>query len=339
MGAEKYIMEVPGWLLKSVKLGKAFVDGATIKDATTKQVLAHLQGSGGLETAMAGPVGMVMQAGKLVSSIAANVQLEQVKSALSTLQVVAGVGAAASVLNLGVSVAGFALVLHRLKAVQQQLHDLSDKIDSVKAQANRLQLAKAITTLQRCDDAFGGSAERRPGVWADEERVLQEHIVYMVLELFGDDATALTGSSRACWPAKTLSADEMALALAWPLLCLNMRVQTLLLLRDPQTAQRACQQASIWLGRLVPDQAEYVLKHADGKPIGPKRRDVLAGEAEEVGTLVLRAQAEAMSRASLCQTLAERKLDSRKYIEAARDQSRPAVLMLPAADLSAYQGA
>jgi hypothetical protein len=50
----------------------------------------------------------------MVSSLVNNVQLLQVKHMVEALQQVATIGAAASVLNLGVSVGGFALVLRSL---------------------------------------------------------------------------------------------------------------------------------------------------------------------------------------------------------------------------------
>src|SRR5512136_1461224 len=102
-----YLIKVPLEFVAHVASGSAYVEGSVVKDVLSHQVLSHLQPARLLTEALSGgPLAVPT----LISSLAENVQLMQVKSMLDTLQTVASIGAAASVLNLGVSVGGFALV-------------------------------------------------------------------------------------------------------------------------------------------------------------------------------------------------------------------------------------
>ncbi len=336
---ENILMNVPSWLLKAVKLGRAYVDGATVKESSSHKILGHLQASKGLLSALPGPLGTATKLGKLVSSLGANVQLGQLKDMVSTLQLISGVGAAASVLNLGVSVAGFALVLSRLKDLDGHLDVIEKKVDKVQKHLARRQLADVVTALQRCEDAFHGSPDHQVQVWRTEERVFHLHLVTVFMELFGDDFSALSSGSTNCltWSEHGLDADEMARMLAWPMLCIQAQSEVLLLLGELGAARSISERVVTWLDRLKVDPLRFVQQRARGKAIGPNQAEELNAQAVELNKLLDAAQRDARSRLSLYDTMIERGIDSRRYVELIRGNNTPQILWLPASDLSAVQ--
>src|SRR5262245_44186969 len=89
--------------------------GATIRDTGSGKILAHVQETGLMQSlAGANPAGLVLTGARLASSIVANVQLEQVRRMLGGLRMLTGATLAVSAVGVGVSAAGFALVLRRL---------------------------------------------------------------------------------------------------------------------------------------------------------------------------------------------------------------------------------
>src|SRR4051794_32784562 len=119
-------MEIPAKFLQAVAEGSAERCGCLLRDAATKRILGHLKEVGqlpGLLSRMPLPsvlgVGGVAQIGRWIDHHA---QLKHIQVALDKLRLVSTVGAVASVAGLGVSVAGFAIVLNRLQRLESQLN-------------------------------------------------------------------------------------------------------------------------------------------------------------------------------------------------------------------------
>lgn len=322
------LMEPPRWLWDAIGAGRAIVKGAMVKDSASGRILAHLQASRSLAQVLAQSASVAAGVPNLLGQAAQIVQLEQVKSMLSTLQVIAGVGAAASVLNLGVSVGGFALVLRRLGQIQNQLSQLDERIVATKAVVQRAQLADVLVALERCEQAFTFSDPDR--IWLEEERVLQRHFVYVLLGLFGDDAVT-SGPANAVWSTRDLNAEELAHGLAWPMLCMQARIEALLLARQPAAARAACADAEQWLSRLTVDPAAYVRNRSRLTPLGPERQERLLTEARELKGLLDGCRTQAESSRTVCEVLISRGIDSRAYVEEVRGVTEPVVLVLEAA--------
>lgn len=94
--------------------------GAVIKDKVTGHIVAHVQETGlwGLARHLplpgGGPLNLITQGIQIF-------QLAKIQRTLDTVQTLATVGAVASVASLGVSIAGFGLVLARLGRMDQKL--------------------------------------------------------------------------------------------------------------------------------------------------------------------------------------------------------------------------
>lgn len=92
--------------------------GAIIKDKATGQIVGHVQ-----EAALGRMADVVLGSGPLdlIADGLQMAQLAKLQRSIETVQTLATVSAAASVASLGISVAGFALVLARLGRMDQKL--------------------------------------------------------------------------------------------------------------------------------------------------------------------------------------------------------------------------
>lgn len=328
----QYLMSVPMSLLAQVSSGAAKVDGAMVKSAGSGKILAHLQQSGKLANALSGgPVGAAAAVVDAASSIAGNVQLEQIKGMLSTLQVVAGVGAAASILNLGVSVGGFALVLRRLDKINERIASVGNKVDSLRGFLDRVQLAKMRTALDRCENAYRRSEHDRERVWRDEERYLDEAVNIAQAEVEALASRDPQGRLK-LWEAE-LDAKQIAECVEVPLLCVQVRLEALLLLNNPEEARRVAEKLRGWIDALDINPRAYVKAHRGAIPLGSKEISIAVGEATNLEGVFRAAALQARDRAALCEAVIAQKLDSRRVVEEVREHPAPTVLMLKAADV------
>src|SRR5690554_3836484 len=151
-----YLVKIPEHLLLAVKTGTAVVNGVRVIDKATGRTLSHLQQTGALASLLASgnPVGVGAAVVSAASDLAQNNQLQQIKGLLKTLQIVSGVGAAAAVLNLGVSAVGFKIVCDKLNILNVKLDTVSQQITEVQNVLDKVQRSRLITALQRSEDAF-----------------------------------------------------------------------------------------------------------------------------------------------------------------------------------------
>ncbi|MBV8758735.1 MAG: hypothetical protein JO257_15720 [Deltaproteobacteria bacterium] len=327
----QYLMQVPTTLLSSVTRGSALVDGAMVRSARTGKILAHLQQSRRLADALAsGPVGAVSAAVQAASSVAANVQLEQIKGMLSTLQLVAGVGAAASILNLGVSVGGFALVLSRLKKLEKRLETLDAKVDDLRAFVEDAEFAKVKTAIERCEHAHLRGASDRVRVLQDGEKQLHEatELAFMRLhKLAGRDE-----EGRLKLYDTELDANQIAERVAVPMMYVQVRLEALLLLGSPDEGLRLTEQLKQWLGTLDVRPLEYVKKRRQGIALGPHEINLALSEARGLDAVLQKASQQARDRVALCEAIVAKGIDSAHFVDEVRNHPEPTVLMLQVGD-------
>jgi hypothetical protein len=132
-------MENPAKYLAALASGEAYRDGCLIKDSATKRILSHLKEG---DLTRLGP------------------------SVLRPFDLLTGAGAAASVVGLGVSVAGFALVLSRLNRLENNLNDalgrLRAEVERVQLTLDLLQMAELHAAWERLEGAGRTSLPGRP---------------------------------------------------------------------------------------------------------------------------------------------------------------------------------
>lgn len=116
-----------------------------------------------------------------VSSIASMAGIADLRSALEATRMIATVGAVASVANVGVSIAGFAIVLHRLGRIEGKLDhmvtavdELKEAVRSIGASADVLVMARIAAAHENLDRSLVAKAEERTALARDARRLFQE---------------------------------------------------------------------------------------------------------------------------------------------------------------------
>lgn len=135
------LYKIPEALLGAIGTGHASLVGAVIKEVGSGRILAHVQPTGIFGAVMQSSLqglGSTLSQGFNPLGIVTVIQNQQIKSRLGQLQSAMGllqnlqVGTlAVSGMGLGVSVAGFAIMLKQLKKIENQISGLGDRIDRV----------------------------------------------------------------------------------------------------------------------------------------------------------------------------------------------------------------
>jgi hypothetical protein len=331
--------EVPDRFLVGVAAGAVRRIGATLRDRATGRIVAHLQETGLLQglAGAGGPAelaGLVLSVGRLASSVIANVQLEQVKRMLSGLQFLTRASLAAAAVGVGVSVAGFALVLRRLSRVVEGLRSGRSEAAAARLAAERVETllgardrGRLESLLHRGEEAWARSDAA--AVWKELDGALDAEQRYWQA-LVGGAAGASVFHDPRFTLEQAAAAYEAALTLA------AARVQTLLLLEELPAARGHARQFQRWHDELL-----FGLTPTDiaaARSSDPARRDG-ASEADARGRLLPLAkrfmdgareiQLHVAGRAAMVEALIERGVRGRAYVEALRERTDEAVLVLP----------
>jgi hypothetical protein len=198
-------MEIPAHLLQGVLNGAFIRIGCTVREVATGQIVAHLKELSGFSKLLCefpfnpllGGADTLLQFGQWMDT---HSQLKHMQGLLQKLQLVSTVGAVASVAGLGVSVAGFALVMRRLARLEQNLNHGLDKIrvevERLHHRMDMLEMAELRTAGERLAAAdFTMRKERQEDLLQDADRTFQKYRNYyhsLIVDLKPVGRTELT---------------------------------------------------------------------------------------------------------------------------------------------------
>lgn len=328
------LMTVPPSMIARVASGAAYVSGAVVKDGATHQVLSHLQPTGRLAQRLlnatgGGPATAGVQ---LASSIAENFQLLKIQDMLETLQLVSSIGAAASVLNLGVSVGGFVMVLASLRRMEGTLSDVLKTVQGIQSTQTADFLGLATVAVDRAESAFGLptiASRRRYWEEADLELNRVSGIAVkrlaaqgVVLELSPDDPEG------AAQVARSLCTPESRELLRWLLATSSARIEVLLCLQLPLEAARLSRSIATWMSHLPFGAKELAMAQLGGRLLAPSQMLQLTSQASAISTMIARVRAVAEERALLLDVLHTKDVDTLEYVLQVRNDPEERVLML-----------
>lgn len=134
--------EVPGRFTDPLLYARI---GALIKDKGSGKIVAHVQETGAWNLLKGVPIPGGNPLGLLTDSVQIG-QLMQIQQTLNTVQTLSTIAAVSSVASLGVSVAGFGLVLARLARMDAKLDSILDQSTHVRQLLHRMHLK--LDTLQ-----------------------------------------------------------------------------------------------------------------------------------------------------------------------------------------------
>ena len=328
-----HLMTVPATLLADVASGAAYVTGALVKNGATHQILAHLQPtsllSHAFSLAASGPLAPL----QLISTLGQSFQLFKIQQMLDTVRTVASIGAAASVLNLGVSVGGFALVLSALKQADAKLDAIQTAVQALTRNADAAFFARITTTLRRCEEGFELTSRERSHRWLEVEKDL-DHLIgavfkHLVLAGITLERIPRAGDAPDVEQWRRIAQPDVLQQLGRLFSLAAARTEALLCLQRPAQAARQSQRAALWLSALPTDAKAVTLARVAGRALPTEQLAHLARQSKALTTWVARGSEATNERALLCQTLHDRDIDTEAYVLQVRQHPLPELLMLP----------
>jgi hypothetical protein len=325
------LMTVPARLMADVMSGAAYVSGALVKDGATHQVLAHLQPTRLLSQAISVSASGALAPLQVLSDVAQNVQLLQIKSMLDTLQTVASIGAVSSVLNLGVSIGGFALVLSALKKVDGKLDDIADTVRAIDRKADAKFYADCITVLRRAEGGFElPRADRRQRWLETEDRIdaLIEHTVQrLAVAGLSLEQAREPGTEAELW-LQLIRPEQLQMTTALFDL-VSARNEALLCLGRPAEAAGLTRRSTDWLSRMPVDPKGLAIARLGGRPVGSEQMAKVVRDSHALTTWVSSSRGAAQERNEVFDLLGGLGVDTEDYVLRVRDHARPELLLLP----------
>lgn len=338
------LMSVPAGLEAAVRLGTAYVDGAMVKDATTNLILAHLQPTRLLSTTLTQGLNFVTAPLTLASELGQNWQLWKMQQLLDTLQTVASIGSAASVLNLGVSVGGFALVLQAIRKVDGKLDAALASLDALHQMHKGDHLADVRSILEAAEDSFKLPLQDQRDHWTHTEREARRYSNRTLQRL---DALGLPLEPPGAAPATASpgigrlllqqAGSEAASLLAMLMHLTSVRSEALLCLQRPLEAAELAQRQAAWLACL-PIDPNSTAQELIGQDVLPRRQlEHTIQQSNALTTWARHSAGAAQQRAQLCEALEQHGVDTLAYVRTVRDHPQATLLMLPHGEVQGHR--
>ena len=290
--------------------------GVLLRDKVTKRIVGHYQPS-------AEATRRAVEAASQGASSASGMGLSA-----QSLQMLGAVGSVASVLNLGVTVGGFALVLSRLKKLDGKVDDILDRLSDVQERLDRPYKIKVLEAARRSEEAFSATTpaeqERK---WREAESAFSEaaeHFAHDIVEklLIREEKGPVPLYGR-------LSLQEALDLLDWLTVCARGRIEALYLLRQPGVAAQFAATLSGWLGRFEIDHDAYVEHRLDGRVVSTSLRKALRAEGEAARDLLEGWKDYAAHAQQAAMALHRAGIDTNRFVRETREHPEPELLFLP----------
>lgn len=356
---EHILTKIPDSLAPLIESGAAYIRGVNVHDAATGLIKGQLQQTGQLtqqltEAAATGDPALAII--KLTSAVVGNFQKEilrrqnidiverlgKISKQLDALagqvrgvQILSGVGAAASVLNLGVSVAGFVLVLRRLDGMGERIDEIGEKVF---AAHDRTYKVDVITALRRSEEAFEATEDRQTEMWETCEEKLDTAFTHFLITTSGAslDAPEEAGAetSQRLFFNGQLKFHEAVDLLDWMVTTARARHEALLLAGQPGVAEQFTRKLADWLRSVEFDPAELAAHRLPkGKIVSTQLRHRIEVESQYASLWVESVRRVTESNADAAAALREYGIDSRRLVIEARGHHEPALMYIPLDEL------
>lgn len=323
------LMSIPAALQASVQGGTAQVIGAIVKDVATGQVLGHLQPTTALTQMLlsANPIALATQAG---SAVLQSVQLLRIERLLDSVKLISTVGAAASVLNLGVCLGGFAMVLSALRKVDAKLDAVGVAIEKLGQREDAKLVAAVRVALERAEDAFTLAPDDRRDRWLRCDERLHE-LSGLLVQLLDRNGLPLTPTQagpaqQAEQAVRKIGEPEVLELLVYLLTVQRANVEALLCLGRPGLAARAARRAEGWMKQLPRDGRAIAVARTAGRPLAGPQIKRVAEESASLGRWVAASESAAQQQALICERLEADGVDSQQYVLEVRNTAEPKLL-------------
>ena len=329
--------EIPDDCLARYAAGELKRVGVNLVRRDNGQIVRHLQEAGRLSSQLAGGFNPIVQAGQLASSLAANVQLEQVKKMLGALQIMTSANLAVSAIGLGVSVAGFIVVGRRLEQLRSSLERVEGRLATIDEAVARLDFrqrarerADVFSLLERGDEAWKRTDSEK--VWMEvEQRLHSEASFYKtILEMYLEPNGTPNVRRAVRWEDMVAAHETLSQLVA-------ARTKCLVLLNELEAALDYATRWHLWLSvnyeHLTPPRLADLRTHEElhrEKIDQDSQRLSMLSETEEFLRIVRVQQEFAESLPALMGSLIGHGIVGREYVERLANETKEPILLLEA---------
>jgi len=321
--------EIPAKFAAGIVNGNLVRAGALLKDTGSGQIVAHLQETGLaqklLGSAMSSPFSPLQALGA-PASLAANVQLVQLKSMIEGLQMLQFVNLGATVAGIGVSAIGFVLMNKKLNGLQSQMATFADRVEvrfqELQEREFRSHYSKVRGLFNQADQAHSLTTptaewQRIACVLADESAYFRGEVEHLLQsEIFDNELFGVLTRSFA--------------------LCNAGRTECLVLAGELQAAHKVSHDVAGDYNALFDPLNPIQLAHKSAALVENKEmpfdhllRQELVGMRNLVNNL-RDIQDAATSKPYLMETLIERGIDGYEYMQAISKEKEQPLLLITA---------
>jgi hypothetical protein len=135
--------DIPGQWMGKVLSGDYIRYGSIIKEAASGKIIGHLQEAGGLGiiqgfVSSANPLSAITGVVNTVQLSGISNKINSVMEQMEVLQLTAQVGAAASIIGIGVSVVGFKIIIDKINHLESKVDVIAEDIQWIKHSLKKL---------------------------------------------------------------------------------------------------------------------------------------------------------------------------------------------------------
>lgn len=321
------LFHIPEMYKSALLSGEITRVGALLKDNATGKIIAHIQESGLVSQTLSnlGSISPFDPIGS-VSSLYANAQLKQLKTMVDGLQLLQYVTLGASVVGIGVSVIGFAVINKKLHSIENQITQLRERLDhqfyELFKRDLRTHYSRILSLIERANQAYlmkNSSDEwlSVAGELADESAFVRSEIKYSLEQ-------------------KVFDADLFTSLVYSMTLCDAGRIECLMLSNELLTAQRVSSDIAHHYGSVFDEilptnltakilDSETELDHRSyirWTTTQTRMKNLLQGVRDATDA--------AYTKPHLIETLIQKKVDGRQYLQMLQEEKEQPLLLLPA---------
>lgn len=351
MVAHEILTEVPDRFIRSIRNGSSIVDGVSIRSTQSGQYEGFLQQSSchgrHLMEAQESFIQIDNRLAHIEDIFSVNAteqtaRLQGIQKSLETLNLIAGVGTAAALINLGVSIGSFVVLNKKLKNIENKIDKMmfnlgriENKIDTTNKFLRIINESKLHTALERFEDSFIlSNPEEKVRYWRECERDLNSasNFFFRETESFGNYLDNLI-SDPSIYKSKFMEGpeydyDSIEKILLFPTTAVQARVESLMLLQEPKAGRALYSKFSQFTDNLYFDKKKAYLQRRE---ILNDSEDVeaISGDVEKTTVLIDTMKSLYKSKVSFMDFLIDRKIDTRQFVEEVRATKVPKLLFIP----------
>lgn len=323
------LVEIPKKFINAIITGKMRIEGVRLKWVDTNQYAGFLQPTSpfsqrlfSISPSSGNPILGLINSG---SGLIANVQLHDIKNILLQMQTMIGIGTAASIANLGISIGGFALVLNKLKLMHNDLKLISNKITDLKEFVKLERISNIESILEYYENSFleDKSETRRIEIWKNTEKDCASAYNLVMKEMFHENGEEIFQKFS---NDRDYTYEVIEKVLLFPSILNQARVEALLLLNEPITARKVNTTYQSFISKINYNPKISFLVKKNVYETDEKNINKLIEDSKNSQALINRLEYSLLSKDYIIENIIKNKINSKQFILEIRNNTEAKLL-------------